>query len=114
MTYEDLVTALPSLILGCEMPIFAALLFFSFPVTPYLNGQKKGGPFKAIVDALNYSDILSALIRGPMRLVRGQQMNIARADSMPLVNQQQYQQYQQPLEHQPPSYGVTYDAGQRV
>lgn len=75
------------------MPIFALLLLFAFPVRPYQGKPKaSGGPIKAVIDAFNVTDLLSAFIRGPMRLVREQQKNIVRQDSMPLVP------------HGPPSY----------
>ncbi|KAF2737404.1 hypothetical protein EJ04DRAFT_533010 [Polyplosphaeria fusca] len=85
LSYENIVSALPSLILACEMPIFAVLLLFAFPVGPYKNRKPSAGPFKAVVDALNYTDILSAFFRGPMRLVREQQKHLDRADSIALI-----------------------------
>lgn len=83
MTYHDVNTALASLILACEMPIFACLLVYAFSPVPYKNqGNPAAGPITAIVDAFNISDLLSAFVRGPMRLVREQQRQILRQDSM--------------------------------
>jgi len=83
MTYNDINTGIASLILACEMPIFAALIWIAFPVTPYKNnGGAAAGPLSAIVDAFNITDLLSAFIRGPMRLVRDQHRQILRQDSV--------------------------------
>lgn len=83
MTYHDIDTGLAALILACEMPIFACLLLFAFPPLPYRNqGGPAAGPISAIVDAFNISDLLSAFVRGPMRLVREQQRQILRQDSV--------------------------------
>jgi hypothetical protein len=82
MTYHDINTGLASLILACEMPIFAFLMIFAFPPTPYRNqGSPIASPLNAIVDAFNISDLLSAFVRGPMRLVRDQQRQILRQNS---------------------------------
>jgi hypothetical protein len=83
MTYHDVNTGLASLILACEMPIFAILLVFAFPPMPYRSqGGPAAGPVSAIVDAFNITDLLSAFVRGPMRLVRDQQRQILRQNSM--------------------------------
>jgi hypothetical protein len=83
MTYHDVNTGLASLILACEMPIFAVLLVFAFPPLPYkTQGSPAAGPLNAIVDAFNISDLLSAFYRGPMRLVKDQQRQIRRQDSV--------------------------------
>ncbi|KAH7093706.1 organic solute transporter Ostalpha-domain-containing protein [Paraphoma chrysanthemicola] len=82
LTYHDVDTGLASLILACEMPIFSILMLFAFPSTPYRSSGPAAGPLSAIVDAFNISDLLSAFIRGPMRLVREQQRQILRQDSM--------------------------------
>ncbi|KAF2030266.1 hypothetical protein EK21DRAFT_112184 [Setomelanomma holmii] len=82
MTYHDVNTGLASLILACEMPIFSILMLFAFPPTPYKSNGPAAGPLSAIVDAFNISDLLSAFVRGPMRLVRNQQRQILRQDSM--------------------------------
>lgn len=67
------------------MPIFATLLFFAFPVSPYKGGQgPAAGPVTALIQAFNITDLLSCFVRGPMRLVREQQWGIQRANSMPL------------------------------
>ncbi|KAF2008160.1 hypothetical protein P154DRAFT_614529 [Amniculicola lignicola CBS 123094] len=71
LTHHDLATALPSLLLAIEMPFFALLLVYAFSATPYKASSKKRGAAGAILEALNYSDIFSAFVRGPMRLVRG-------------------------------------------
>jgi hypothetical protein len=93
LSYNNLMTTLPSLLLACEMPIFAVLLFFAFPVAPYMNKRPSAGPLRAAIDAINISDILSAFVRGPMRLVREQQRNLDRADSIALI------------QSSPPGYG---------
>lgn len=85
LTYENIETALPALLLACEMPLFAILIFLAFPVAPYKAQTTKAGPFQAIIDALNWSDIFSAFIRGPMRLVRGQHRDMIRQDSLRLM-----------------------------
>ena len=83
MTYHDVNTGLASLILACEMPIFACLLVIAFSPQPYRNtGGPAAGPLSAIVDAFNISDLLSAFVRGPMRLVREQQRQIMRQNSV--------------------------------
>jgi hypothetical protein len=82
MTYHDTQYGLASLILACEMPIFAVLLFVAFSPMPYTNNGPTAGPLSAIVDALNITDLLSCFVRGPMRLVRDQQRQIIRQDSM--------------------------------
>jgi hypothetical protein len=83
MTYHDVDTGLAALILACEMPIFAVLLLFAFSPLEYKqHGSPAAGPLNAIVDAFNISDLLSAFYRGPMRLVRDQQRQIMRLDSM--------------------------------
>ncbi|PSN72265.1 hypothetical protein BS50DRAFT_569796 [Corynespora cassiicola Philippines] len=86
LSYRDLQTALPSLLLACEMPIFAILLFFAFPVAPYQNNGRAPahGPLVALWHAFNVSDIFSAFLRGPMRLVREQQRGLIRQDSVKL------------------------------
>ena len=82
MSYHDVNTGLPSLILACEMPLFMILMLFAFPVTPYRNqGGPAAGMLTAIVEAFNISDLLSAFVRGPMRLVREQQREILRQGS---------------------------------
>ncbi|ENI06331.1 hypothetical protein COCC4DRAFT_135661 [Bipolaris maydis ATCC 48331] len=83
MTFHDINTGLASLILALEMPIFAILLVFAFPPRPYkAQGGPAAGPLNAIIDAINITDLLSAFYRGPMRLVRDQQRQILRQDSM--------------------------------
>jgi hypothetical protein len=82
MTYHDTQYGLASLILACEMPIFAVLLFLAFSPMPYTTNGPSAGPLSAIVDALNITDLLSCFVRGPMRLVRDQQRQIMRQDSM--------------------------------
>ena len=83
MTFHDINSGLASLILACEMPIFAVLLLFAFSPLPYKQqGSPAAGPVSAVVDAFNISDLLSAFYRGPMRLVRDQQRQIMRQDSM--------------------------------
>lgn len=83
MTYYDVNFGLSSLILACEMPIFAVLLVLAFSPMPYRNqGGPSAGPLSAIVDAFNISDLLSAFARGPMRLIREQQRLILRQDSV--------------------------------
>lgn len=83
MTFHDVNTGLTSLLLACEMPIFAVLLVFAFSPAPYRNqGPPAASPLNAIVDAVNISDLLSAFVYGPMRLVREQQRQILRQNSM--------------------------------
>jgi hypothetical protein len=82
MTYHDINTALPKLILACEMPFFAILICVAFPPAPYNKNGAAAGPWSAIIDAFNISDLLSAFVRGPMRLVREQQRQILRQNSM--------------------------------
>jgi hypothetical protein len=82
MTYHDVNTGLASLILAVEMPIFSILLILAFPVSPYKHNGPAASPLSAIVDAFNITDLLSAFVRGPMRLVREQQRQILRQDSM--------------------------------
>jgi hypothetical protein len=68
------------------MPIFAILIAVAFSTKPYKKaGGPAAGPLNAIVDAFNITDLLSAFVRGPMRLVRDQHRQILRQDSMRLV-----------------------------
>ena len=65
------------------MPIFAILMIVAFSPLPYTyQGGPVASPLNAIVDACNISDLLSAFLRGPMRLVREQQRQILRQNSM--------------------------------
>jgi hypothetical protein len=83
MTFHDINTGLASLLLACEMPLFALLLVFAFSPLPYrAQGGPAASPLNAIVDAINITDLLSAFLRGPMRLVRDQQRQILRQNSM--------------------------------
>lgn len=96
LTYDDIIS-LPALILACEMPLFAIMLVVAFPVSPYKNGKTGASALSAMVQAFNLSDLLSAFVRGPMRLVREQQRNTVRQDSIPLSYST------------PPTYDTGYD-----
>jgi len=92
LTYDNLKVALPNLLLACEMPFFAALVFYAYRVTPYKHSKTgkpllRGSAGTAIIQALNYSDILSSFMRGPMRLIREQEKGRVRdsQDSAGLV-----------------------------
>ncbi|ORY11735.1 organic solute transporter Ostalpha-domain-containing protein [Clohesyomyces aquaticus] len=90
LSYDDISVGLPSLALACEMPLFAGLLFYAFTASPY-KGRKVlsgNGPVRAVVDAFNLLDILSAFVRGPMRLVREQKKGMMREDSVQLMQVQ--------------------------
>ena len=52
---------------------------------------------RAILEALNMTDILSAFVHGPMRLVREQEQMVIREDSMNLMA--------------PPAYGTNPNGG---
>lgn len=84
LSYHDVTVAIPSLVLSCEMPFFAVLILFAYNTKPYAmrNMEYVGGPLglRAIFQALNMMDILSAFVRGPMRLLRGQEENIGAQD----------------------------------
>jgi hypothetical protein len=83
MTFHDVNTGLASLILACEMPIFAILLVFAFPPMQYKSQSgPAAGPLSAMVDAFNITDLISAFVRGPMRLIKDQQRQILRQNSM--------------------------------
>lgn len=83
MTYHDVNTGLASLILAVEMPIFAILLAVAFSPAPYKQQDgPAAGPLTAIVEAFDIRDLLSAFVRGPMRLLREQQRLITRQGSM--------------------------------
>lgn len=86
MTYHNIKTALPSLILACEMPLFALLLVFAFPVGVYKaeGCSPSAGPLSAMAQAFNITDLMSCFVRGPMRLIREQQRGMQRAQSFPL------------------------------
>ncbi|KAF2439611.1 hypothetical protein P171DRAFT_436244 [Karstenula rhodostoma CBS 690.94] len=86
MTYHDVKTALPSLMLACEMPLFALVLIFAFPVGVYKaeGCSPAAGPLSAMVQAFNITDLMSCFVRGPMRLVRDQQWGMQRSQSFPL------------------------------
>lgn len=90
MNYHDINDGLASLILACEMPIFAILMFFAFPSKPYQNSNKAApvGPLTAIIQAFNITDLLRALVRGPMRLIREQEREMRREDSMKMQPQE--------------------------
>ena len=85
LTYHDIKTGLPSLMLACELPLFAILLAFAFPVSVYTGGARRpaAGPVSAIVQALDVRDLASAFVRGPMRLLREQQWGMERQSSFP-------------------------------
>ncbi|KAF2707854.1 hypothetical protein K504DRAFT_535464 [Pleomassaria siparia CBS 279.74] len=85
MTIEDFQTGLPSLIMACEMPIFAILLFICFPVSPYQAAKPQHGILIAMLQAMNLSDLLGAFVRGPMRMVRLQQEGLSRQGSFTLL-----------------------------
>lgn len=89
MTYHDIVVSLPSLLLACEMPFFAILLFIAFPVSTYKNAgtTPAAGLVTAMVQAFNITDLLSSFVRGPMRLLREQEWGMQRAMSMPLYRE---------------------------
>ena len=121
MSYHDITIGLPNFILACELPFFAAMIMVAYSIKPYtslkMGRAYQGGPggIKAIVAALNYSDILSSFFRGPMRLVREQHQLVRPADSISLIsppsyesgsaytsqgyNAQGYQQVQQPYDN---------------
>ena len=84
MTYHDINDGLASLILACEMPFFAILMLFAFPSKPYKNSNRAApvGPVKAIFQALDIRDLLGAIVRGPMRLIRNQEREMRRAGSV--------------------------------
>ncbi|KAL5121565.1 hypothetical protein ACEQ8H_000637 [Pleosporales sp. CAS-2024a] len=82
MTYHDIEYGLGSLILACEMPIFALLMCVAFSPMQYAKNGRAAGPLSAILDGLNITDLLSAFVRGPMKLVRDQQRQILRQQSM--------------------------------
>lgn len=86
LSYDDIKTGLPSLLLACEMPIFAVLLFVAFPVSVYKNAGQgpAAGPLTALFQAFNITDLLSSFIRGPMRLLKEQQWGMQRQSSFPL------------------------------
>jgi hypothetical protein len=64
------------------MPLFAILMFVAFSAEPYKSNGPTAGPLSAIVDAFNLGDLVGAYVRGPMRLVREQQRQILRQDSV--------------------------------
>ena len=84
MTYHDINDGLASLILACEMPIFALLMVFAFPSKPYKNSNKvaSAGPVKALIEAFDIRDLLGAIVRGPMRLIREQEREMRREGSV--------------------------------
>ncbi|KAH8723450.1 organic solute transporter Ostalpha-domain-containing protein [Phaeosphaeriaceae sp. PMI808] len=82
MTYHDIYTGFPALLLICELPIFSVLLIFAFPPMIYKNDSPAAGPLSAIVDAFNITDLLSSFVRGPMRLVKDQQRQIMQQGSL--------------------------------
>ena len=85
------------------MPPFTLLMLYAYSSKPYestklrlgFRGGFMGG--KAILEALNMTDILSAFVCGPMRLVREQEQMVIREDSMNLMA--------------PPAYGTTHNGG---
>jgi hypothetical protein len=89
MTYHDINDGLASLILACEMPFFAVLMLFAFPSKPYRTSNKAApvGPFTAIIQALDIRDLLGALFRGPMRLIREQEREMRREKSIKMAPQ---------------------------
>ena len=91
LSYNDLSVGLPNLILACEMPLFAGLVFWAFDLAPYQRKARQanhGGPagLKAILHALDQRDLLGSLVRGPMRLVRMQSSDAVRHDSVRLMD----------------------------
>ncbi|OCL13549.1 hypothetical protein AOQ84DRAFT_385338 [Glonium stellatum] len=126
MTYHDISIGLPNLVLACETPIFAAFIMVAYSTKPYtslkVGRAYQGGPggIKAILAALNYSDILSSFVRGPMRLVREQHQLVKPADSIGLMTPSSYesgppnasQGYSNPPTYQPVQQ--PYDNGQNI
>ncbi|OCL02017.1 DUF300-domain-containing protein [Glonium stellatum] len=105
LSYHDISVGLPNFVLACEMPFFSALIMVAYSVKPYtstkLGRDYQGGPggIKALLEALNYSDILSSFFRGPMRLVRSQQQLVRPADSINLMAPPSYNgQVYQPIQ----------------
>jgi hypothetical protein len=83
LTYHDINGGLAPLLLACEMPLFAILIAVAFSTKPYKKaGSPAAGPVSAVIDAFNITDLLSMFVRGPIRLVRDQQRQILRQDSM--------------------------------
>lgn len=104
MTYHDIKDALPSLMLACEMPLFALLLLRAFPVGVYKaeGCSPAAGPITAMTQAFNITDLLSCFIRGPMRLLREQQWGMQRAQSFPLRAEGGYNSHPQEYSAHPP------------
>ena len=70
-----------SALLSIELPFFALFLLYAYRTTPYKSlstsphaAHGQGGPLgiKAYIEAFLITDIISAFIRGPMKLVREQ------------------------------------------
>ncbi|KAF2802925.1 uncharacterized protein BDZ99DRAFT_468590 [Mytilinidion resinicola] len=76
LTYNNIQVGVPNLLLCCELPFFSAFILYAYRVTPYSKaklGSPKYGAFAAIIQALNYTDILSAFFKGPMKLIKDQE-----------------------------------------
>lgn len=92
MTYNDISVGLPNLLLSLEMPLFSFFILYAYRTTPYnspkMGKEFSGGPLgiKALFQALNMTDILSAFVRGPMRLVRSQEGMLNHDDSINLIS----------------------------
>ncbi|KAF2175729.1 hypothetical protein K469DRAFT_55088 [Zopfia rhizophila CBS 207.26] len=87
MTYHNITVGLPNLVLACEMPLFAIWLLFSYSASPYKNTKlaTNQGHLKALAQALDLRDILSAFVRGPVRLLR-EQKGYGKANNIRLMN----------------------------
>ena len=93
MTYHDVSVGLPSLLLTCEMFLFALLVLYAFSASPYKNLRvaRSMDTSGALIEALDVRDLLSAFIRGPMRLVRGQKNAASKDQAARAMDRSQYE-----------------------
>ncbi|KAF2488958.1 hypothetical protein BU16DRAFT_432529, partial [Lophium mytilinum] len=88
LTYQNIKVGVPNLLLCCELPFFTAFILYAYRITPYSKnklGSPRHGAIVAILQALNYTDILSAFVKGPMKLIKDQEGVKQRDGSMPLI-----------------------------
>jgi len=93
MTYHDVSVGLPSLLLACEMFLFALLVLYAFSASPYkmTSVARSMGASRALIEALDVRDLLSAFVRGPMRLVRSQKKAASKDEAARTVDRSQYE-----------------------
>lgn len=95
LSHDDIAITLPNLLTSLEMPFFAIFVLHAFRSEPYRarSAPAQGGPagLRAVIQAFNVTDLLSALVRGPLRLVRDQRPQAQKEEALGFVQRGSYQ-----------------------